>query len=186
MQLSVQSQSAADVSKYIPIIRKNIFADYKGMFRPAKESLNYPFLTPGSKAYANDLWDWDSWLTNIALRQVLLENGNEEDRKQAIKYEQGCVLNFLSYGGYDGWIPICLWPSSGPRDKCIPANPFKENMHKPCLAQHAAFITQLNDGDAACCEMGFITFRHLIPTTVCTIGILQPVFIFGRMMALLV
>jgi len=38
------------------------------------------------------LWDWDSWLSNVALRQILLENGNEKDREQAIPYEQGCVL----------------------------------------------------------------------------------------------
>jgi hypothetical protein len=152
---SAYSQPDANTTKYIGIIRKNIAADYKGMYRQPKESLKYPFLVPGSKQYGMDLWDWDSWLSNIALRQILLENGSADDKKEALKYEQGCVLNFLSYGGYDGWIPICLWPTSGPRDKCIPANPFKENMHKPCLAQHAAFITQMNNGDAEWLRDGF-------------------------------
>lgn len=142
------AQDTVSYRKYIPIIRKYISTDYKGMYRPASGSLKYPFIAPGSKNYVNDLWDWDSWSSNIALRQILLENGSDADKAEAIKYETGCVLNFLSFGGFDGWLPVVVYPSYGTRQERIPANPYKTNMHKPVLAQHAAFLTQMQGGNA--------------------------------------
>jgi putative isomerase len=95
------------------------------------------------------LWDWDSWLSNVALRQILLENGSMKDRENALKYEQGCVLNSLSYGGMDGWIPIWIERDAPSREEMLSTrNPWKSNMHKPTLAQHAAFIVRNMDGDA--------------------------------------
>ena len=38
------------------------------MYREAGGALKYPFLAPGSNQYLDMLWDWDSWLSNIALR----------------------------------------------------------------------------------------------------------------------
>ena len=144
---SAQSQEKDAVSDYISIIKSNIYKDYKGMYRKGGGSLVYPFLTPGSNQYDNVLWDWDSWLSNIALRQILSDIGSQKDKQEAIKYEQGCVLNFLHYGDWDGYLPIVIWEDSKPRD-IRPENIYKVNMHKPVLAQHAAFITQTNDGDA--------------------------------------
>ena len=95
------------------------------------------------------LWDWDSWLSNIALRQILSECGSEADKEEALKYEQGCVLNSLRYGGMDGWIPIWIERDAPSRAKMLEnRNPWKNNMHKPTLAQHAAFITRNMGGDA--------------------------------------
>jgi putative isomerase len=95
------------------------------------------------------LWDWDSWLSNVALRQILLENGTARDSAEAIKYEQGCVLNSLSYGGMDGWIPIWIVRNAPSRAEMLnEINPWKSNMHKPTLAQHAAFIVRNMQGDA--------------------------------------
>ena len=54
------------------------------MYRSPGDALKYPFITPGSQQYADVLWDWDSWLTNIALRQILLEAGDSEAEKQAL------------------------------------------------------------------------------------------------------
>ena len=90
------------------------------------------------------LWDWDSWLTNIALRQILLETGTDQDRADAVQYEQGCILNFLQYGQGDGWLPIFMGRNPVKKPKHI----YQENMHKPVLAQHAAFIVKLNKGNA--------------------------------------
>jgi putative isomerase len=56
---------------YFSLIEEKLSADYAGMFRESGGSLKYPFLTPGSDQYADVLWDWDSWLSNIALRQIL-------------------------------------------------------------------------------------------------------------------
>jgi putative isomerase len=136
---------SSEIARYSGLIRENLFANYPGMFREAGANLPYPFVTPGSQQYADVLWDWDSWLTNVALRQILLESGDGRTDAEIGRYEQGCILNFLHYGGMDGWIPVII-PRSG--DFGRPANPFNENMHKPCLAQHAAFITRQNGGDA--------------------------------------
>lgn len=141
------TQETESVSDYISLIKSHIYKDYKKMYRPGSGSLVYPFLTPGSHQYDNVLWDWDSWLSNVALRQILSDIGSEEDKQEAIRYEQGCVLNFLEYGGWDGYIPIVIWEDSEPRN--IPAQKrFDVNMHKPVLAQHAAFITRQNGGNA--------------------------------------
>lgn len=141
------SQQKDSVSNYITIIKSNIYKDYKGMYRKGGGSLVYPFLTPGSNQYDNVLWDWDSWLSNIALRQILSDIGTEKDKQEALKYEQGCVLNFLHYGDWDGYLPIVIWEDSKPRD-IRPENIYDVNMHKPVLAQHAAFITKTIGGDA--------------------------------------
>lgn len=147
VSLSSYSQVKDSISDYISIIKTNIYKDYKKMYRKGGGSLVYPFLTPGSNQYDNVLWDWDSWLSNIALRQILTDIGTQKDKEEAIKYEQGCVLNFLHYGDWDGYLPIVIWEDSKPRD-IRPENIYDVNMHKPVLAQHAAFITKTNGDNA--------------------------------------
>ena len=144
----VPGQSGAKpVNDYSTLIKSFVYKDYKAMFREGKGSLKFPFLTPGSQQYDNVLWDWDSWLSNIALRQIITDVGSKKDSEEAVAYEQGCVLNFLNYGDWDGYIPIVIWEDSNPRD-------FKSdelyhmNMHKPVLAQHAAFLTKNQNGNA--------------------------------------
>lgn len=132
---------------YTGTIKSYIYKDYKGMYREGAGALVFPYLTPGSNQYDKVLWDWDSWLSNIALRQILNDVGTADDKKQAIKYEQGCVLNFLNYGDWDGYLPIVIWEDSNPRE-IMPEKIYDVNMHKPVLAQHAAFLTKINGGDA--------------------------------------
>lgn len=145
----LSAQMPDSTKHYSDIIKKHIYNDYKGMFRPAKGTLLYPFITPGSDQYANDLWDWDSWWSNVALRQILADKGNEKNNQEAVAYEQGCVLNFLQFTGADGYIPIVVFSRFNPVDKeHRPQDIYKENMHKPVLAQHAAFLTKQNGGDA--------------------------------------
>jgi putative isomerase len=133
------------ISEYSSLIRENLVANYRGMFREAGGNMPHPFITPGSQQYADVLWDWDSWLSNIALRQILLEAGDAGAIAEAQRYEQGCILNYLHHGGMDGWIPIVIYRGG---EVYHAVNPYGENMHKPVLAQHAAFVTQLNKGDA--------------------------------------
>ncbi len=133
----------------IAVIRKFTHQDYRGMLREKGEALKYPFITPGSEQYPDILWDWDSWLSNVALRQILLETADEEAKQEALPFEQGCVLNYLNYGAFDGWVPILLLRNSPPRAELMAqTDPYETNMHKPCLAQHAAFLTKINNGDA--------------------------------------
>lgn len=140
-------QQTKDWKGYSSIIRSSISKDYKGMLKPAGGALKYPFITPGSSQYSDDLWDWDSWLSNIALRQILIDIGTEKDKKMILDYEQGCILNFLSFSSIDGWIPIVINKKSD-LSKIKPQNIYEENMHKPCLAQHAAFLVQQNNENA--------------------------------------
>jgi putative isomerase len=134
-----------EIAHYSALIRENLLANYRGMFREAGGNMPYPFITPGSQQYADVLWDWDSWLANVALRQILLEVGDEQEQDETRAHEQGCVLDFMHWGDMDGWIPIWI-----ERDDPVerPKDLYAQNMHKPVLAQHAAFITQLQDDDA--------------------------------------
>jgi putative isomerase len=137
------------IARSISVIRAAIHKDYRGMFREKGGAFAEPFITPGSQQYADVLWDWDSWLSNVALRQILLEVGSDEDRRQAMPYERGCVLNYLDYGGMDGWVPIIVKRDSPSRREMEAGIAIADtNMHKPCLAQHAAFLTRLSGGDA--------------------------------------
>ena len=146
--LFAQNLNQTIVNKYKNICREKIYKDYKTMFKEPKGVLKYPYITPGSSSYATNLWDWDSWFTGIALDQIVTDNGSEKDKLEVKKYEQGCVLNFLSYQS-SGWIPIVISDNSLEVSKLVPQNPHNVNMHKPMLAQQAAFITQRNGGDAS-------------------------------------
>lgn len=133
-----------EIPRYSALLREHIISHYQGMFREAGGALPFPFIAPGSQQYHDVLWDWDSWLSNVALRQALLEGGDEAARADALRYEQGCVLNYLHFGGMEGRIPIILDRTG---DVYKPDDIYAQNMHKPVLAQHAAFIVRANGGD---------------------------------------
>ena len=101
---------AASQKDYRQLIKQHIYADYKQMYRqPEGGALIYPYLTPGSKQYAHVLWDWDSWLSDVALRQILADIGTMDDKREALVYEQGCVLNYLAYTSEaDGYMPMVV------------------------------------------------------------------------------
>src|SRR5574344_2259307 len=143
LQAQLPPRNAETVAHYKTLCRTFIHKEMKGMYREPGGSLAYPFLAPGSAQYLDMLWDWDSWLSNVALKQILLEKGTKADKQTALRYEQGCVLNALSYGGMDGWIPIWIERNAPSREEMLKTrNPWKSNMHKPTLAQHAAFIAR--------------------------------------------
>lgn len=150
----------SSVSQYISLLRKNLSQDYLGMYREPGGALTHAFLTPGSEAYDDVLWDWDSWLSNIALRQIL-SLAPEEDRRKATPHERGCVLNFLKYSrkhGIDGWVPILISRTGAHK----PDGFLRRNMHKPCLAQHAAFLVQADGGDAEWLRDDVATLQYFI------------------------
>ncbi len=110
--------------------------NYQKMFREPAGELKYPFIVPGS-CYNDCLWDWDSWLTDVALHQFVKED--------IFDYEKGCILNFLINIDEQGRIPIVI--SSGSK-KPFFKNDSLTNIHKPCLAQHAAFVIKNNSENA--------------------------------------
>ncbi len=109
--------------------------NYKKMFREPDGLLKHKFIVPGA-AYSNSLWDWDSWLTNIALRSFVTEDISE--------YEKGCIINFLEHMDSRGRMPIFITPV---KEWYNFDGSDVTNIHKPCLAQHAAFIVEINNGD---------------------------------------
>ena len=160
--LTAHAQTKA-TKQHRELIKQHIYADYKQMYRlPEGGALLYPYLTPGSKSYAAVLWDWDSWLSNVALRQTLSDVGTESDRREALRYEQGCVLNYLAYTSLeDGYMPMVVDAESDP-NKIKPADIYATNMHKPVIAQHAAFIVQQNGGDATWLREGIARMQAFI------------------------
>ncbi len=130
-------------------IKAQIYSDYQGMYRqPTGVAFKYPYIAPGSRQYATVLWDWDSWWADVALRQILADCTGEAERSEALVYEQGCVLNYLAYTSpEDGYMPMVIDGESHP-DLMKPADIYATNMHKPCLAQHAALLIKQNKGDA--------------------------------------
>ena len=113
------------------------------MTRESAGVLKHPYTVasaPDSPYYADGLWDWDSWLISVALGQV------ERDTKSPgrfLAYEEGNVLNFLDHTDPNGVTPIQL-NTEGSVDfgNHTTAPGFKQNMHKPVLAQQAAMLTQ--------------------------------------------
>jgi len=138
------------------LIKEHCYADFRQMYRqPEGGALVYPYITPGSRQYARVLWDWDSWLSDVALRQILADTGTEADHQEALVYEQGCVLNYLAYTSEkDGYMPMVVDSESDPA-KIRPRDIYATNMHKPVIAQHAALIVRSNDGDAEWLREGF-------------------------------
>jgi putative isomerase len=139
----------ASTSEYIKLLKKNISANYKDTLREAGEGLAFPFIVPGSQQYHDQLWDWDAWLSNIALGQIAADIGDSAVADDVRDYERGCILNFVEISQrklkWLGWMPVCI----GRGGKDFPDDPWKGNPRKPCLAQHAAFLSQRDDGDVS-------------------------------------
>lgn len=131
---------------YVRLIRANLRRDYAQMYRPAGGGFAHPFLMPGA-GYQDMLWDWDSWLSAIALFQIIEDQGLGDDRARLVEHAQGCVLNYLEFTRPDGAVPINV-PREHAKTGGIPEwmQP-GFNICKPVLAQFAAFLTQ-QTGDA--------------------------------------
>lgn len=160
VQVGAQTKATREHRK---LIKEHVYSDYKLMFKqPTGIALKYPYITPGSRQYAAVLWDWDSWLSNVALRQILNDIGSEADKTEALTYEQGCVLNYLAYTSPDdGYMPMVVDAETNP-DRIKPADIYSTNMHKPCLAQHAAFLIRENGGEAEWIRQGFVRMQAFI------------------------
>jgi putative isomerase len=124
--------------------------NYTKMFREPDGLIKHKYIVPGS-VYSSCLWDWDSWITNIALKQFVKDDIGE--------YEKGCIYNFLEIMDKDGRIPIFITPSYTYPDisKCK-----ESNIHKPCLAQHAAFIIKNDNGNAQWLSKDFPKLKKFV------------------------
>lgn len=147
------------MQEYIDTLRSYMSKDYKEMYREKGGIFRYGFLTPGSPSYGDALWDWDSYFSNVALKQILADIG--VDKNEAIEYERGCILNFLSFTGSDGFMPIMIARNSN-TSELRPKDIYKENMHKPILAQHAAFLVKYDSGNAEWLRNDFQKLQYYI------------------------
>ena len=79
-----------NIDHYLNRILEYAEKNYQRMFREPDGYLKYQFLVPGS-CYDNCLWDWDSWLTNIALRQFVTRDISDYENS-LYSYDK---INFL-------------------------------------------------------------------------------------------
>lgn len=141
-----------DLKKYIELVQAYAKGNYRKCFREPQGKFKYPCLVPGA-SYAYQLWDWDSWLTDIALAEMA-------DGEDILVYEQGCVLNFLDAADEEGRIPINVVAD---KESIFDLKPNTQvNIHKPCLAQHALFVTEKNGNDAEWLREKFPVLKRFI------------------------
>jgi putative isomerase len=158
LMLAIARASAQTTSAppdYSALVTSSILRDYPSMLHEPTGALAFPFVTPGS-VYASQLWDWDSWLSDVALSQIMVDQGEKVDKQKMLSYGQGCVLNFLAAATPDGYIPIQIQVNS--KSRGAQPNP-ATNMHKPVLAQHAAFLVKLDNGNANWLRAKFPTLQ---------------------------
>ena len=55
-----------------------IKGNYNKILREPVGQLKHKFIVPGA-VYTKELWDWDSWLTDIAITQVAENEGTLND-----------------------------------------------------------------------------------------------------------
>jgi len=128
------------LKRYAILITDYAKKNYRKCFRePDGHYLSHRFIVPGS-TYSDCLWDWDSWLTNLALHD-LAKDYNIYD------YERGCILNFLDNMDECGRMPIQITPTSCRHGVQAPDGTELQNIHKPCIAQHALFVIEQNGND---------------------------------------
>ncbi|MDE5897011.1 MAG: glycoside hydrolase family 37, partial [Clostridia bacterium] len=144
--MSVQSNT----KDHIRAIRDYVANHFTKMLREPSGILAHRFIVPGS-CYSEELWDWDSWLTDLALREF---NGiaNIAD------YEKGCILNFLEHTDENGKMPIVV---SSKRCGFDFVKKEETNIHKPILAQHALFVCD-QVGDATWLQPYFDKLKKFI------------------------
>lgn len=124
--------------------------NYTKVFREPNGIMKHKYIVPGS--IYESLWDWDSWATNMALREV----AKSED---ICEYEKGCILNFLDNVDEFGRIPILITPKF--ISPVYESNEINMNVHKPCLVQHALFISQKN-GDFSWLKDKFMLLERFV------------------------
>ena len=139
------------ICKYINLIETYVKTNYKKCFREPYGKFKYKCIVPGA-SYTQQLWDWDSWLTDVAVYEIA-----DED---IFDYETGCVLNFLDAADKNGRIPINIMAD---RESVFDLKPGTEvNIHKPCLAAHALFIVKKHNGNVEWLKGKFNILKNFI------------------------
>jgi len=120
------------MQKYEELIINYINEQKYKILREPSGKLPHKFIVPGA-CYAQEIWDWDSWLTDVAISNTLK---TEEEKSTFSAYQKGCVLNFLDNMYENGSIPFM---TSGESTFCE-SEGGESNGAKPVIAQHALFV----------------------------------------------
>ena len=123
----------SNFKSYLSELADSLLSDSWGSF------LHPSIVVRGGRCYPGQMWDWGNWANNIAVRQILTDEGRAD---KLFTYEKGSVMNFLNEQRADGSIDIVI--ASSPEFDLSKSHPHK-NVHKPVLAQHVAFITKYTE-----------------------------------------
>lgn len=123
---------------YEQIVYDYIKNNYNKLLREPDGIIRHKFIVPGA-AYQRQVWDWDSFLTDVGISQVAVNNGT---LAEFYEYQKGCVQNFADFcDPKTGRIPVVItekFAFPGEADKGV------TNASKPVLIQHALFICRLH------------------------------------------
>jgi len=120
------------MQKYEELIINYINEQKYKILREPSGKLPHKFIVPGA-CYAQEIWDWDSWLTDVAISNTLK---TEEEKTAFSEYQKGCILNFLDNMYENGSIPFM---TSGESTFCE-SESGESNGAKPVIVQHALFV----------------------------------------------
>lgn len=125
---------------YNKVIYNYIKDNYNKILREPGGQLKHRFLVPGA-VYAKELWDWDSWLTDVAITQVAQQEG---ELRELFSYQKGCIKNFVEHINFaTGKMNIMIsdtdsFPSIEEKEKIT-------NSAKPVVIQHAVFVAKVQE-----------------------------------------
>lgn len=125
------------MKNYEELIIKYIKEQKNKILREPSGKLPHKFIVPGA-CYAQEIWDWDSWLTDVAISNTLT---TDEEKADFSEYQKGCVLNFLDNMYDNGSIPFM---TSGESTFCE-SEGGNSNGAKPVIVQHALFVCKFNN-----------------------------------------
>ena len=124
------------MERYAAAVEGYIAENWRKLLRSPSGILRHPFLVPGD-CYDNSLWDWDSWLTDVAITPVAEKMGL---LSWLFPYQQGCIRNFCDHMDPEtGWMPIMIDTRRYLPEK---ARAGETNSAKPVLVQHGLFIAK--------------------------------------------
>ena len=90
---------------YEKIVYNYIKDNYNKILREPSGILKHKFIVPGT-GYQQQLWDWDSWLTDVAISQVAIK---ENTLDALFEYQKGCIEVFAAQCDAEtGRIPIVI------------------------------------------------------------------------------
>ena len=113
------------------------------LLRPVQGILRHPSISPSlpGKAYATQLWDWDTLWTSLGLFRTAHLTEDHDLLEKVGRHAQGSLLNFLDHQSEDGRIAIMIDVASPDPLGCLKKEaPNHHNQAKPVFGQLALLV----------------------------------------------